>query len=198
MAVVGIGRLILDLDRSVESAAASAEPPTTAADTSGLGAAAAVPAVAAAGTPAGEPRAAAVATESPATSSGNVNATSATAPTPGPTRSPAETPAERPASRAESPTTATGRTAEVSRAAAAADAQKPAQRFVVQLAAWKSLTQAREVGRKVEALGLRAHYQTMETGEGRRFRVRVGPFATRAEAERAQRRVASLRLSGTL
>jgi DedD protein len=67
---------------------------------------------------------------------------------------------------------------------------------VVQLASYRSLAQAREVRRKVESLGLQAYYQTLDTAEGRQFRVRVGPFGTRAEAERAQKRVASLRFSG--
>jgi DedD protein len=107
-----------------------------------------------------------------------------------------ETPAKRPAPRADSPTA--GRTAELSRAAEAAKAQKPVQRYVVQLAAYRNLAQAREVRRKVESLGLRAYYQTLNTAEGRRFRVRVGPFATRTEAERAQKRVASLRFSGNV
>lgn len=204
MAVVGIGRPILDLDRSVDSAAASAEPAAMAADNAGLGTAAAAPALAAAGTPTGTTRAAGTVTEAPATSMDNVVAaplpapatTPALAPAPQPARSPTQTPAKRPAARADS--TAPGRSAEASRATAAAGAQKPSQRFVVQLAAYKNLAQAREVRRKVESLGLRAYYQTMDTADGRRFRVRVGPFATKLEAERAQRRVATLRFNGTV
>ena len=44
---------------------------------------------------------------------------------------------------------------------------------------------ARETRSKVEKLGLKTYTQVVETASGSRTRVRVGPFASRDEADRA-------------
>jgi DedD protein len=44
---------------------------------------------------------------------------------------------------------------------------------------------------KVEKLGLRTYTQTVDTKDGKRTRVRVGPFASRDEADRAAARIRS-------
>ena len=43
----------------------------------------------------------------------------------------------------------------------------------------------REARQKVEKLGLKTYTQIIETTSGKRTRVRVGPFDTRDEADRA-------------
>jgi DedD protein len=42
---------------------------------------------------------------------------------------------------------------------------------------------------KVEKLGLKTYAQVAETAQGHRIRVRVGPFASRDEAEKAQAKI---------
>ena len=71
--------------------------------------------------------------------------------------------------------------------AAAADA-KPA-RFVVQVGAYTDAATLREARQKVEKLGLKTYTQVVETEGGARTRVRVGPFETREEAEKAAARI---------
>jgi DedD protein len=66
-------------------------------------------------------------------------------------------------------------------ATAAADAG----RFVVQVGAFADAGAARETRLKVEKLGLKTYTQVAATSAGNRIRVRVGPFGTRDEADRA-------------
>ncbi len=58
-------------------------------------------------------------------------------------------------------------------------------RFVVQVGAFADAGAAREVRQRVEKLGLKTYTQVAQTASGNRIRVRVGPFATRDEADRA-------------
>jgi len=57
-------------------------------------------------------------------------------------------------------------------------------RFVVQVGAYTDAVALREARQKVEKLGLKTYTQVVETDAGKRTRVRVGPFATREEADR--------------
>ena len=58
-------------------------------------------------------------------------------------------------------------------------------RFVVQVGAFADPGAARETRLKVEKLGLKTYTQITATSAGNRIRVRVGPFATRVEADKA-------------
>jgi len=71
-------------------------------------------------------------------------------------------------------------------------------RFVVQVGAFADVTKAREVRLKVEKAGLKTYTQVVETKEGRRIRVRVGPFAGRAEADQAAEKIKKLDLSAAV
>ena len=64
-------------------------------------------------------------------------------------------------------------------------------RFVVQVGAFAEVTAAREARQKVEKLGLKTYTQVVETSGGKRIRVRVGPFASRGEADRAADKIKS-------
>ena len=66
-------------------------------------------------------------------------------------------------------------------AAAAPDAS----RFVVQVGAFAEADAARVTRLKVEKLGLKTYTQIATTAAGNRIRVRVGPFASREEADKA-------------
>jgi len=71
-------------------------------------------------------------------------------------------------------------------------------RFVVQVGAFADAVRAREVRLKVEHVGLKTYTHVAETKDGRRIRVRVGPFPTRAEAEFAAAKIKKLDLPAAL
>lgn len=62
-------------------------------------------------------------------------------------------------------------------------------RFVVQIGAFADAAVARETRAKVEKLGLRTYTQAVETDNGKRTRVRLGPYGSRDEAEAAAAKV---------
>ena len=66
-----------------------------------------------------------------------------------------------------------------------------AMRLVVQVGAYSDADKLREARQKVEGLGLKTYTQVVESDAGRRTRVRVGPFASRDEAEQAAARIRS-------
>ena len=73
-----------------------------------------------------------------------------------------------------------------------------ANRYVVQVGAFADTARAQEVRVKVERAGLKTYTHVAETKEGRRTRVRVGPFATKAEADRAAEKIRRLELPATI
>jgi DedD protein len=77
--------------------------------------------------------------------------------------------------------------------AAAADG-----RFVVQIGAFADNAKAREARLRVERAGLKTYTQVAETKDGRRIRVRVGPFTTRAEADKAAQKIKGLDLPANI
>jgi DedD protein len=74
-------------------------------------------------------------------------------------------------------------------AAGAAASEAKVGRFVVQAGAYTDATALREARQKVERLGMKTYTQVIETESGARTRVRVGPFATREEADKAASRI---------
>ncbi|MDQ7745393.1 SPOR domain-containing protein [Hydrogenophaga pseudoflava] len=72
------------------------------------------------------------------------------------------------------------------------------ERIVVQVGAFSEVERAREARLKLERAGLKTYTHVAETPQGRRIRVRLGPFATRAEAEKAAERAKALGLSTAL
>jgi DedD protein len=65
-------------------------------------------------------------------------------------------------------------------------------RLVVQVGAFAEAARAREVRLKIEAAGMKTYTHVAETSEGRRIRVRLGPFSSRADADKAVARVKAL------
>lgn len=126
---------------------------------------------------------------------------------PAPARAPAPAPARpepvkpepaRPAAAPAAPTEAEraralleGRTAEAKPAA-------PSLRIVVQVGAFADANLAREARLKLERAGLKTYTHVAETPQGRRIRVRVGPFSTQAEADKAAARVKALGLPAAI
>jgi len=62
-------------------------------------------------------------------------------------------------------------------------------RFVVQVGAFLEDAKVREARGKVEKLGLKTYTQPVDTPTGKRIRVRIGPFATKAEADRTAAKI---------
>ena len=71
-------------------------------------------------------------------------------------------------------------------------------RFVVQVGAFAEADTARDVRGRVEKLGLRTYTQEVDTGSGRRIRVRVGPFAEREQADRTAAKLKAAGLSAAV
>ena len=71
-------------------------------------------------------------------------------------------------------------------------------RFVVQVGAFADPAKARETRLKVERAGLKTYTHVAETKEGKRIRVRVGPFGTRAEADKAADKLKGLDLPAAI
>ncbi|WP_395699825.1 SPOR domain-containing protein [Aquabacterium sp.] len=71
----------------------------------------------------------------------------------------------------------------------AAEASANGARIVVQVGAYTDADKLREARQKVEKLGMKTYTQVIEADGGKRTRVRVGPFATRDEADKAAARI---------
>jgi DedD protein len=84
------------------------------------------------------------------------------------------------------------------RAAAASTVDTKPGRFVVQVGAYTDADTMQQVRSKVEKLGLKTYTQSIETGAGKRTRVRVGPFSTRDEAELASGKLKAAGLPGNV
>jgi DedD protein len=72
------------------------------------------------------------------------------------------------------------------------------ERLVVQVGAFAEAAGAREVRSKLERAGLKTYTHVAETPQGQRTRVRVGPFDSRAEAEKAAARIKALGLPAAI
>ena len=71
-------------------------------------------------------------------------------------------------------------------------------RFVVQVGAFADVGKARDARQKVERAGLKTYTNVAETKDGKRIRVRVGPFANRAEADKAADKIKGLDLPAAI
>jgi DedD protein len=71
---------------------------------------------------------------------------------------------------------------------------KDAPRFIVQVGAFSDEAKMRDVRAKVEKSGFKTYTHVAETKEGKRTRVRVGPFATREEADKVANKIKQLQL----
>ncbi len=116
---------------------------------------------------------------------------------------PADTPVEKPAEKPQLEKPAADKA--VAEKAAEKPPEKPSdkaatgnERIVVQVGAFSEVERAREARLKLERAGLKTYTHVAETPQGRRIRVRLGPFATRAEAEKAAERAKALGLSTAL
>jgi DedD protein len=80
----------------------------------------------------------------------------------------------------------------------AAAAPKTSTKLVLQVAALASQDKVDELQKKLQAAGLKSYTQKVATESGERIRVRVGPFANEAEAEKARAKLSKIGLTGKL
>ena len=71
-------------------------------------------------------------------------------------------------------------------------------RLVLQVGAYADAAKAREARLKMEKAGFKTYTQEVQLKEGKRLRVRIGPFETRALAEKAAEKAKKLDLSGAI
>jgi DedD protein len=82
-------------------------------------------------------------------------------------------------------------------APAKAEASKQG-RFIVQVGAFADASKASEVRAKLEMSGLKTYTQVVDTKDGKRTRVRVGPFDQRDAADKAVARIKGLGLPASV
>lgn len=71
-------------------------------------------------------------------------------------------------------------------------------RLVIQVGAFAEADKAQEARMKLERAGLKTYTHVAETKEGKRIRVRVGPFSTHAEADKVAAKVKALQLPASI
>jgi DedD protein len=98
-----------------------------------------------------------------------------------PPAAPVAPPAAAPAASKPSPAAVAAKPAKP--APEPAPAAAPSGRFVVQVGAYNELERMKAARARLEKLGFKSYTQDVDTASGKRTRVRVGPFATRQEAE---------------
>lgn len=71
-------------------------------------------------------------------------------------------------------------------------------RFVVQIGAYSDGAKAQEARMKLERAGLKTYTQVVQPKEGKRIRVRVGPFESKAEADKVAEKIRKLDLPAAI
>lgn len=71
-------------------------------------------------------------------------------------------------------------------------------RFIVQIAALATQEKVDELQNKLRDAGIKSYTQKVPTPSGDRIRVRMGPFSSRDEAEKARARLVKIGLNGSL
>ncbi|MEI8326501.1 MAG: SPOR domain-containing protein [Betaproteobacteria bacterium] len=67
-----------------------------------------------------------------------------------------------------------------------------AGRFVVQVGAFSDSAKLREVRQKLEKAGIKTYTQVVDTKDGKRTRVRVGPFTQQADADKSAAKIKAM------
>jgi cell division septal protein FtsQ len=71
-------------------------------------------------------------------------------------------------------------------------------RYVVQVGAYVEAAKLREARQKVESLGFKTYTQVVGAKDAQRTRVRIGPFANKAEAQKAADKIKKLSLPAAI
>ena len=76
----------------------------------------------------------------------------------------------------------------------AASAKSGDERLVIQVGAYTDAAKVREARQKLEAAGFKTYTQVIDSKDGKRTRVRVGPFESKAEADKSAQKIRKLQL----
>jgi DedD protein len=76
--------------------------------------------------------------------------------------------------------------------------KKDSGKYVIQVAALATKERVNELQSKLKDAGIKSYTQTVGSGSAERTRIRVGPFASRDEAEKVRAKIVKLGLNGTL
>ena len=71
-------------------------------------------------------------------------------------------------------------------------------KYVVQVIALADAGKAKELQERIEAAGIKSYTEVVKTAKGDVTRVRVGPFTTREQAEKAREQLKALGMSGNI
>ena len=132
-----------------------------------------------------------------------------------PDAKPAEKVAEKPADKTSAAAKPDAKAAEAAKAQALLEGKTPAEakpaepksdkkpaadtgRFVVQVGAYNEPAKLQEARSKVEKAGFKTYTQVVGTKDNQRTRVRIGPFATKADAEKAADKIKKLSLPAAI
>ena len=88
--------------------------------------------------------------------------------------------------------------AETAAAAKPAANEKTAERYIVQFGAYSDETKVKDLRFKLEKAGVKTYTHVAQTSEGKRTRVRAGPFATREEAQKIINKTKSLQSNAVI
>ena len=87
---------------------------------------------------------------------------------------------------------------EAAKARALLEGKEPAkandERLVIQVGAYNDAAKVREARQKLEAAGFKTYTQVIDSKDGKRTRVRVGPFESKAEADKSAQKIRKLQL----
>ena len=107
---------------------------------------------------------------------------------------PADRPTEKAADKAHSKS---AENASTEKDDSAADKSK-SSRFILQVAAVATKTKADELQNRLKQAGIKSYSQKTSTKEGERYRIRVGPFGSREEADKMRARLLKMGLSAAV
>ncbi|HYC42819.1 MAG TPA: SPOR domain-containing protein [Noviherbaspirillum sp.] len=77
-------------------------------------------------------------------------------------------------------------------------AEKKSGKYVIQVAALATKEKVDELQGKLKGAGIKSYTEKVATASGDRTRIRVGPFASKEEAEKAMAKIVKIGLNGTL
>lgn len=77
-------------------------------------------------------------------------------------------------------------------------ADQGAGQFVVQVVALSDAAKAKQIRQQISAAGIKSYTEIVKTAKGDVTRVRAGPFATRAAAEKARDQLKAMGLNGNV
>lgn len=78
------------------------------------------------------------------------------------------------------------------------DPAKAVTRLVIQVGAFEDSKQVSDIRTRLERAGIKTYTQVVDTKDGKRTRVRVGPFETKADADKAVEKIKKLDLPASI